>query len=116
MKNATVALLAAAFLSFALLAPVPRSFAGQSGQDSAEEPGFFAGLGSIVFSVLLIPTKLVTCLGTQASAAAFYVGTYDVKGAYDGGTNGRDIGETARRSCTGSWVVSPQQVARDYGE
>jgi len=115
MKNATVALLAAAFLSFALLAPVPRSFAGQSGPN-AEEPGFFAGLGSIVFSVLLIPTKLVTCLGTQASAAAFYVATYDVKGAYDEGTNGRDIGETARRSCTGSWVVSPQQVARDYGE
>jgi hypothetical protein len=114
MKNATVALLAAAFLSFALLVPVPRGFAGQSGP--AEEPGFFAGLGSIVFSVLLIPTKLVTCLGTQASAAAFYVATYDVKGAYDEGTNGRDIGETARRSCTGSWVVSPQQVARDYGE
>jgi len=116
MKSATVTLLAAAFLSFALLAPVPRSFAGQAGQDPTAEPGFFAGVGSVIFSVLLIPTKLVTCLGTQASAAAFYVATYDVKGAYDEGTNGRDIGETARRSCTGSWVVSPRQVARDYGE
>ena len=113
MKRGTIAFLAAAFLVLTLLAPTRQSFAGQSAQ---EEPGFFAGLGSIVFSALLIPTKLVTCLGTQASAAAFYVATYDVKGAYDERTNGRDIGETARRSCTGSWVVSPQQVARDYGE
>lgn len=115
MKRGTIAFLAAAFLVLTLLAPARQGFAGQSGQN-AEEPGFFAGLGSIVFSALLIPTKLVTCLGTQASAAAFYVATYDVKGAYDERTNGRDIGETARRSCTGSWVVSPEQVARDYGE
>ena len=41
--------------------------------------------------------------------------TYGVEGAYDGGTNGRDIGETARRSCTGDWVIPASQVRKDYG-
>ena len=30
--------------------------------------------------------------------------------------NGRDIGEGARRSCTGAWFISPEQVKKDYGE
>jgi hypothetical protein len=45
-----------------------------------------------------------------------YAATFGVEGNYDGGTNGREIGEVARRSCTGSWWVTPSQVARDYGE
>jgi hypothetical protein len=53
-------------------------------------------------------------VGTQATAAVAYVGTYGVEGSYDGGTNGRDIGEVARRSCTGDWIIPPEQVKRDY--
>lgn len=72
-------------------------------------------LGSIILSILHFPYKLATCVGTQASAAVFYTVTYDVPGNYDGGTNGRDIGEVARRSCTGAWFITPSQVKSDYG-
>lgn len=102
----------ALILSVTLLAIPTLSRAQQaSGQDSN---GLFV-LGSVLLSVLHVPYKLVTCAGTQASAAVFYVTTFDVHGHYDGGTNGKDIGETARRSCTGSWIVTPQQVREDYG-
>jgi len=35
---------------------------------------------------------------------------FDVRGNYDGETNGRDIGETAHRSCTGSWFITPSHL------
>lgn len=70
---------------------------------------------SIIFSILHLPFKLVTCVGTQVTAAFPYVGTFGVPGHYDGGTNGHDIGETARLSCTGDWIVKPSQVKADYG-
>lgn len=82
----------------------------------SRRPGFFHILGSIVFTTLHFPAKLVTCVGTQSVAAVAYTGTFGVEGNYAGGTNGREIGEVARRSCTGSWVVRPSQVVRDYGE
>lgn len=121
MKNATAASLGAILLCFALLAPANQSLAGQAGQEESSvsqprRPNFFHILGSIVFTTLHLPAKLVTCVGTQATAAVAYTATFGVEGNYDGGTNGRDIGETARRSCTGSWIVRPSQVARDYGE
>jgi hypothetical protein len=78
-------------------------------------PGFVDILGGILLTPLLFPIKLVTCVGTQASAAIAYTGTFGVEGNYDGGTNGKDIGEVARRSCTGSWWVRPSDIARDYG-
>ena len=82
----------------------------------SRRPGFFHILGSIVFTTLHFPAKLVTCVGTQSVAAGAYTGTFGVEGNYAGGTNGREIGEVARRSCTGSWIVRPSQVVRDYGE
>ena len=82
----------------------------------SRRPGFFHILGSIVFTTLHFPAKLVTCVGTQSVAAVAYTGTFGVEGNYAGGTNGREIGEVARRSCTGSWIVRPSQVVRDYGE
>jgi len=122
MKSFSVAI-GATLLVFSLSAPVSRSFAEEAAQDRASypvsqprRPGFFHILGSIVFTTLHLPAKLVTCVGTQATAAVAYTATFGVEGHYDGGTNGRDIGETARRSCTGSWVVRPSQVVRDYGE
>jgi hypothetical protein len=78
------------------------------------EEGHFV-LGSVLLSILYLPVKLVTCVGTQAGAGVAYVATYGVPGGYDGGTNGRDIGEVARKSCTGDWIITPQQVKKDYG-
>jgi hypothetical protein len=43
-----------------------------------------------------------------------YVATFGVAGNYEGGTNGRQIGEVARKSCTGPWLISPDQVKTDY--
>jgi hypothetical protein len=45
-----------------------------------------------------------------------YTATFGVPGNYDGGTNGRDIGETARHSCKGDWIITPRQIRQDYGE
>jgi hypothetical protein len=82
--------------------------------ETQEDGGVFV-LGSILFSILHVPLKLATCVGTQATAAVAYTATFGVPGNYDGGTNGKDIGETARRSCTGSWFITPSQVKSDYG-
>ena len=111
MKKRIIPICSAALLTFALLAlPV----AGRAQQAPAQEDSAFV-LGSILFSIIHVPYKLVTCLGTQASAAVFYTTTFGVPGNYDGGTNGKDIGEVARRSCTGAWIITPSQVKSDYG-
>lgn len=99
------------FLAVALLA-FPSSSRAQSTE--REDDGIFF-LGSIIVSVLHVPFKLATCLGTQATAAVAYTATYGVEGHYDGGTNGKDIGETARRSCKGDWIITPSQIRKDYG-
>ena len=80
-----------------------------------EDDGAFY-LGSFFLSILNFPLKLATCVGTQATAAVAYTATYGVAGNYDGNTNGKDIGEVARRSCTGAWFITPEQVKKDYGE
>lgn len=82
-------------------------------QQMGEDDGVFY-LGAIVMSILHVPLKLVTCVGTQAGAAVAYTATYGVEGNYNGGTNGKEIGEVARRSCTGDWIITPQQVKKDY--
>ena len=84
-------------------------------QDSApQQPDGFSILGSVILSILYVPVKLATCVGTQAGAAVAYTATYGVAGNFDGGTNGKDIGEAARRTCTGDWVITPEQVKKDY--
>lgn len=103
--------ISAVILIVAILA-IPSS--GRSQSADREDNGVFV-LGSVIFSILHIPLKLATCLGTQASAAVAYTATYGVEGHYDGGTNGKDIGETARRSCKGDWIITPSQVKTDYG-
>jgi len=112
MKKSKTSKLAATILAIAMLtAPGIGNAQQASAQD---ESGHFV-LGSILLSILHIPLKLVTCVGTQVTGAVAYAGTYGVVGHYDGGTNGRDIGETARRSCTGDWVIPASQVRQDYG-
>jgi hypothetical protein len=115
MKKQIGLIMGAAILTAGLLSANP-SGAQDAGAPAASRPGFFSILGSILLTPPHLLYKTVTCVGTQVTAAVPYVATYGVEGAYEGGTNGRDIGETARRSCTGSWIVRPSQVARDYGE
>ena len=118
MKKPLSLLIGATLLVFSLAAP-SQSLAEEAAQDAVSRPrrvNFFHVLGSIVFTPVHLAYKTVTCVGTQATAAVPYIATFGVEGHYDGGTNGRDIGETARRSCTGSWIVRPSQIARDYGE
>jgi len=112
MKRKLIHGISAAFLIVAILAMPVASRAQQSAE--REDNGIFV-LGSVLLSILHVPFKLVTCVGTQASAAVAYTATYGVEGHYDGGTNGKDIGETARRSCKGDWFITPSQVKSDYG-
>ena len=112
MTNKLLRALATAILIVAMLA-IPSAGRAQSAE--REDDGVFF-LGSVILSILHVPLKLGTCLGTQAISAVSYVSTYGVEGHYDGGTNGRDIGETARRSCKGDWIITPSQVKKDYGE
>jgi len=90
----------------------PHLVRAQQSAPQSDDGAFF--LGSFLLSVLYFPLKLATCVGTQATAAVAYTATYGVAGNYDGGTNGKDIGEVARRSCTGSWIIPPEQVKKDY--
>jgi hypothetical protein len=85
-------------------------------QQETRRPGFAHILGGILLTPPVFVSKLTTCVGTQVTAGVAYAATFGVEGNYDGGTNGREIGEVARRSCTGPWWVRPSQVLRDCGE
>ena len=111
MKIKAVSKLLMVFLVYGMLAS-PQLVRAQQSAPQSEDGVFF--LGSFLLSVLYFPVKLATCVGTQATAAVAYTATYGVAGNYDGGTNGKDIGEVARRSCTGSWIIPPEQVKKDY--
>lgn len=112
MKKRFIPICSAALLILTLLAfPV----AGRAQQAAAQADDTAFVLGSLLFSILHFPLKLATCVGTQATAAVAYTATFGVPGNYDGGTNGKDIGEVARRSCTGAWLITPSQVKNDYG-
>ena len=111
MTKKLVPTCSAALLTLSLLA-LPVTGRAQETTEGAD--GIFV-VGSILMSILHLPVKLVACAGTQATAAVAYTATFGVPGGYDGGTNGRDIGETARRSCTGSWVITTSRVKADYG-
>jgi hypothetical protein len=102
-----------AALLFVCIATAPGIAKSQQAPTQQDDGAFY--LGSFILSLLYFPVKLVTCVGTQAGAAVAYTATYGVAGSYDGDTNGKDIGETARRSCTGDWIITPQQVKKDYG-
>ena len=111
MKQKLAFGVSAVVLAVAILAAPLNVRAQSTGQ---EDNGVFF-LGSVLLSIIHVPYKLVTCAATQASSAVFYTATYGVRGHYEGGTNGKDIGETARRSCTGDWIITPEQVKKDYG-
>ena len=116
MRGKTSSLLAATLLVFSFLVVPGLSLAAESTQQEPRRPGFVHILGGILLTPPVFIGKLVTCVGTQVTAGVAYTATFGVEGNYDGGTNGREIGEVARRSCTGSWWVRPSQVVQDYGE
>jgi hypothetical protein len=116
MKKPLSLLAGAALLAGSLLISANPSMAEEADAPAQRRPGFFHILGSILLTPAHLLFKAATCYSTQAAATAPYVLTYGVEGAYEGGTNGRDIGETATRACTGSWIVRPSQLARDYRE
>jgi hypothetical protein len=101
---------------FSFLVVPSLSLAAESTQQEQRRPGFVHILGGILLTPPVFVGKLVTCVGTQVTAGVAYTATFGVEGNYNGGTNGREIGEVARRSCTGSWWVRPSQVLADYGE
>jgi len=112
MKPKIIARLLAAIL---FLSTIAAPTIGRTEEAATQQGDGGYVLGSIFLSILYLPIKLVTCVGTNAGAAIAYTATYGVPGNYDGGTNGKDIGEVARRSCTGDWIIPPQQLKRDYG-
>ncbi len=89
---------------------------GSSPAGQVRRPGFVGVLGGILLTPFVFVHKLAACVNTQIVAGAAYIATFEVEGNYEGGTNGREIGEVARRSCTGGWWVRPSDVARDYFE
>jgi len=113
MKNRLFSGIVVAVFTLAILA-LPAMGRAQQQSSAQEDDGVF-WIGSIFLSIVHVPYKALTCAATQASAATFYTATFGVAGHYDGGTNGKDIGETARRSCTGAWIITPKQVKEDYG-
>lgn len=100
-----------AIVVFGLVLAPPAARAQQA--SSQEEDAVFHA-GSLLLSLLLFPVKLTTCVGTQAASAVAYTTTYGVAGNYEGGTNGKQIGEVARGACAGGWVVGFEEVKRDY--
>ena len=111
MKRSILRSMCAGLLVISALA-VPGALRAQ--QSTTQQTDGFSVLGSVLLSVLHFPFKFVTCVGTQTGAAVAYTATFGVAGNYDGGTNGKQIGEVARRSCTGDWVITPEQVSKDY--
>jgi hypothetical protein len=110
MKARFISVLTASTLAVTLFT-TPGRAAQQTGS-TGDDVGSF--VGSIFLSILHVPLKLATCVGTQAVSAVAYTATYGVAGNYEGGTNGRQIGEVATRACGGAWFISPEQVNRDY--
>lgn len=82
-------------------------------QAGSEEDAVYH-VGSGLLSLLYFPFKLTTCVGAQAITAVAYVSTYQVPGNFEGGTNGKEIGEVARGACGGPWLISFGQVKEDY--
>ena len=111
MKKRIVRSVCAGLLAISVLA-VPGALRAQ--QATTRQTDGFSVLGSVLLSILHVPFKFVTCVGTQTGAAVAYTATFGVAGNYEGGTNGKQIGEVAHRSCTGDWIITPEQVKHDY--
>lgn len=115
MKRRIFRFVSNALLVLILLVFPIHSRAQQTTTDqSTRQLGVSSVFGSVFLSLLHIPLKLTTCVGTQAVAAVAYTATFGVPGNYDGRSNSKQIGEIASRSCTGNWFVTPEQVNSDY--
>ena len=105
MHNKVAPITCAALLAVAML-----SIPSISRADEDNPVNIF---GSILLTVLNIPVKLVTCVGTQALTIPAYVLTNGVEGNYEGGTNGRQIKEVGYGACANHWIITPEQLQKD---
>jgi hypothetical protein len=111
MKQTIRLTVVAGILALSLIAaPLP----ARAEQPRGRAADGWSVFGSVILSILHVPLKLVTCVGTQTVGAVAYAATYGVEGAYDGGTTGREIGQVASGACAGDWIIPPEQVRRDY--
>lgn len=110
IKKIAAAVCAAVFVLSLVLAFTSRGF---SAEPAPQDDAAFR-FGSIILSIFYLPVKLVTCVGGQVGTGALYVLTYGVPGNFDGGTNGKELGDIAKRSCAGPWVIGAKQVKEDY--
>ena len=78
------------------------------------EPEGWPVVGSVLLSIVRIPLKLATCVGTNIVVGVAYVATYGVEGNYDGGTHGRELGEMGAAPCKPPWVIRAAEVQRDW--
>jgi hypothetical protein len=108
-KKLTLSICAILIILCAMLAAPPVARAQPAQQDDA-----VYYVGSFLFNIIRIPLKIVGCVSTQVATTAAYVGTYGVEGNYEGGTNGKQIGEVARGVCSGNWIIPAEQVKKDY--
>ncbi|HWP60823.1 MAG TPA: hypothetical protein VNL14_23210 [Candidatus Acidoferrales bacterium] len=99
---------------FAVIMVVALLFFTSPVQAQSQEEEAVYTAGSLLLSILHVPFKLATCVGTQALVAVGYVTTYGVEGNYEGGTNGRELGGYAAGACKGQWIIRAEDVKRDY--
>jgi hypothetical protein len=111
MGQKTLAAIFAIAIIFALFV-IPSSVGAQQAGTQDDNPMYY--VGSFFLSLLNFPFRLATCVATQPVASVAYVGTAGVPGDYDGGTNGKQIGQAARAACAGPWLITPDQVKKDY--
>ncbi|MFQ5814427.1 MAG: hypothetical protein ACE5I2_14715 [Anaerolineae bacterium] len=83
-------------------------------QAGSEEEDAVFYVGSALLSLIYFPIRLTTCVATQAVTAVAYTATHGVEGNFDGGTNGKQIGEVARGACMTPWTISFDEVKEDY--
>lgn len=103
--------LCAALLVCAVLFVSPGAVAAQ---DDPGNPQFGDYVGSVFLSLFHVPYKAVICVSGQVLGGAAYIMTAGVPGNYSGETNGGDIGTIAAASCASPWVITPEEISKDY--
>jgi outer membrane protein OmpA-like peptidoglycan-associated protein len=74
-------------------------------QAASEDDAIIYYAGSAILSLIHIPMKLTTCVGTAVIAGVAYTTVYQVPGGFE---------EVAREACAGSWLVTSSRVKEDY--
>lgn len=111
MKRRIVSKICNLGLLFSLLLPPYLAVAQPS---NSEDEDVIYYVGSTVLSLIHIPMKLTSCVGTSVITGIAYATLYQVPGGFEEGTTGKEIGEVAREACSGSWLVASSRAKEDY--